>query len=257
VATTRVEAFPSTIDPQAVLFRIHEKVGKHLSQLPNYTCHEVINRFIQPVNATVLRQYDEVELEVAFVGYRELFARPGDTHFQEQPITALVRSGTIGNGVFGSIVTSVFLGGVASFDYVGVSAGDGHKTYRFDFQVTQEKSRFSVKHNYTEAIVAYRGSFWADAETYDLVRIEITADQMPAEIGVVSIKEKVQYAALRIRDSEFLLPLRGETNTLDSSGTFTRNDLTLEQCREFTGESSVTFGGPLVVPSTGQGTPRP
>ena len=68
------QAFPSTVDPEAVLSRVRDKVEGHLSQLPNYTCHEVINRFIQPVNGSALRQYDQVEFEVAFVEYRELFA---------------------------------------------------------------------------------------------------------------------------------------------------------------------------------------
>lgn len=251
------QAFPSTVDPEAVLSRVRDKVEGHLSQLPNYTCHEVINRFIQPVNGSALRQYDQVEFEVAFVEYREVFARPGETHFQEQPITSLVRSGTIGNGAFGSIITSVFLGGVAAFEYVGASDRDGHKTYRFDYRVPQEKSRFSVKHNFTEATVPYHGSIWADAETYDLVRIELVADQTPAAIGVAFIKERVQYRTLRIRDSQFLLPLQAETDTMDASGNFSRNDLTLEQCREFTGESSITFGNTLDVPTVGQGTPPP
>lgn len=251
------QAFPSAVDPEGVLFRIQQKVGDHIAQLPNYTCHEVINRSIQPVNANVLRQYDQVELEVAFVGFRELFARPGGTHFEEQSITTLVRTGTIGNGMFGSIVTSVFLGGGASFEYVGTSEKDGHKTYQFNYRVSQEKSHFSVKHNFTEAIVAYHGSFWADAEAYDLVRVELIADQTPAEIGVAFIKERVQYTALRIREAEFLLPLHAEMDSMDTSGDLTRNDLTLEQCREFTGESSVTFGGPLDVPTAGQGTSRP
>jgi hypothetical protein len=31
----------------------------------------------------------------------------------------------------------------------------------------------------------------------------------------------------------------------DTSGNVSRNDITLQQCHEFTGESSVTFGDPV------------
>ena len=236
--------------------RIRDKVAERLSLLPNYACHEVIDRLIQPSNFGRLRQYDTVELEVAFVGQRELFARPGDTQFQEQPITAMVRTGTISNGVFSSLVGSIFLGGVASFEYSGASEQDGHKTYRYDFQVPQEKSHFTVKHNFTKAIVAYRGSFWADVETYDLVRVEITADVIPSDLGMSFIKEREQYAALRIRDSEFLLPLHAETESMDDSGNLSRNDLTLQQCREFTGQSTVTFGVPADGASGDRAAPK-
>lgn len=243
VAIGHGEVSSKTEDPGVILLRIRDKVAKDLSLLPNYTCHEVIDRFIQHSSGR-LHQYDTVELEVAFIGQRELFARPGDTHFQEQPITEMVRTGTISNGVFGSLVASIFLGGVASFEYGGVIEQGAHQTHRYDFQVPQENSNFSVKHNSTKATVSYRGSFWADVETYELVRLEITADQMPSDLGMSFIKEQEQYAPLRIRSSEFLLPLHSETESLDDSGTLSHNELTLEKCREFTGESTVTFGVP-------------
>jgi hypothetical protein len=255
-AIGHAEAPPKADDPGAILLRIAYKVAERLSLLPNYTCHEVIDRFVQPSNTGHLRRYDTVELEVAFDGQNELFARPGDTHFQEQPITEMVRTGTISNGAFGSLVGSIFLGGVASFEYSGASEQDGHKTYRYDFQVPQEKSYFSVNHNFTKAIVAYRGSFWADIETYDLVRVEITADQIPSDLGIAFVREREQYAALRIRDSEFLLPLHAETESLDDSGNLSRNDLTLEQCREFTGQSTVTFGVPVDGATTDRAAPK-
>ena len=232
-------------DPGATLSRIRDKVAEHLSLLPNYTCHEVIDRFVQSVRTRGLRQYDRVEVEVAFVGQRELFARPGDAHFQEQPITEMVRTGLIGNGTFGSITANVFLGDSATFEYRGPAEMDGHKTYRYDFQVSQGKSQFFVNYNLTEARVPFWGSFWADSETYDLARIEIAADQMPLDFGLSLVKESVQYTGLQIHDSEFLLPLHGGMETADTSGNITRNDVALQQCHEFTGESSVTFGDPV------------
>lgn len=256
VAIGHSEAPPKTDDPGAILLRIRDKVAERLSLLPNYTCHEVIDRFIQPATTGRLRRYDTVELEVAYVGQRELFARPGDTHFQEQPITELVRTGMITNGVFGSLVASIFSGGVASFEYRGHSEQDGHKTHRYDFQVSQETSHFSIKHNSAQVRIAYRGSFWADVETYDLLRLEITADQIPPGLGVSFLKEREQYETLHIRDSEFLLPLHAETESWDDSANLTRNTLHLEQCREFTGQSTVTFGVPTDGASADRAAPK-
>jgi len=236
-------------DPEAVLQRVRDKVAEHLSRLPNYTCHEKINRLVEPLNSSGFGQHDRVELEVAFVEKRELFARPGESHFQEHSISKLVTAGTIGSGVFGSHAESIFVGGAASFEYIGISKKDGHKTYKYDFQVPLEKSHFLVKHGSAEGIVAYQGSFWADFETLDLVRLEIKADQIPSYIGVRFVKEKVRYTTALIRNSPFLLPLHSELEASDSAGTLSLNNLTLEQCREFTGESTVTFGAPVDDPS--------
>jgi hypothetical protein len=112
-----------------------------------------------------------------------------------------------------------------------------------------EKSQFLVRRNAAQGIVAYQGSFWADTETLDLVRLEIKTDQIPQLLGVRSVKEVVQYATVQIRDSGFLLPVHAELLTSDTAGTVSRNDLTLERCREYSGESTVKFGAPVETPS--------
>ena len=242
-------------DPDELLQRIRIRTTELLSQLPNYTCHEVVDRLLKRRNSGSLDRLDTVELEVAFVGNRELFARPGAAHFEEKPITKLV-SGTIGNGAFGSHADSIFSGDAASFKYIGSPKKDGHKTFRYDFRVPQEKSHFLVKHGPAEGIVAYQGSFWVDVETLDLVRLELKADHIPSQIQVSFIEESMRYKAVRIRDSYFLLPRDSELAATESSGDYYLNIIRLEHCREFTGESVVTFGASPDVNSADRQTPE-
>ena len=243
---------PATNDPQAILMRIRDKVATRLALLPNYTCHEVIDRSVHSLSGSST-SHDRVELEVAFVGQRELFGRPGDTNIREESITKLVTDGTIGDGIFGSQAENIFLEGVASFYYIGVFEKDGHRAYRYDFQVPLEKSGFTVKHNSAEATVPYHGSFWADVNTFDLVRLETVADQIPSLTAISFVKEEVEYTTLAVGNSEFLLPLHAEMEGRDSSGNLSQNEVTLAQCREFTGKATVTFGQPV----NGSPTARP
>jgi len=236
--------------PETNLQRIRDKVAEHLSLLPNYTCHEVIDRFEDSFSRGGSRQHDRVELEVAFVGGKELFGRPGEA-LREESITRLVPTGTIGSGVFGAHAGSIFLTGAASFTYIGLSQTDGHMTHRYDFKVPVEMSGFLVRHDHAEGIVGYQGSVWADVATFDLVRLEIIADQIPSSLGVTFIKETADYTTVRIGNSDFLLPLHAEMEGRDSSGIRSVDDLTLGQCREFTGESTVTFGAPVNSSSAG------
>jgi hypothetical protein len=240
---------PATEDPAVILQRISDQVANHLSRLPNYTCHQVINRLVGPVNSG-LRQRDRVELEVAFIGQEELFARPGDKQIQESSIAKLVPTGAVGNGLFGAHAENIFLGSKAAFDYVGLVEKDGRKAHRYSFRVPLERSTFSVGHNGAEAITAYQGSVWADAVTFELVRFELTADHLPPFLRISSVREWAEYSPVRLRDSEFLLPLHAALEIMDSSGSLSTNEVTLEQCREFTGESSVVFGTQVDRPST-------
>jgi hypothetical protein len=182
-----------------------------------------------------------VEVEVAFIGNRELFARPGESNFVEESLSKLVPVGTVGTGNFGSHAHSIFVGGAASFVYAGTSSKDGHNSYRFDFQVPLEKSQFLVKHNGAQAIVAYHGSFWADIDTYDLVRLEIKADHIPPHIGVRFVSTKMRFSKMQFNDTDFLLPRRSELEASDSHGVYSLNGITLKQCREYRGDSVVTY----------------
>jgi hypothetical protein len=230
-------------NPDQLLQRIQQRMAAHLTQLPNYTCHEVVDRLMRRVSSGNFEHVDRLELEVAFVGNKELFSRAGEAQFHEEEIHNMVPAGTIGNGAFGAYVETVLSGDGATLKYIGPSKTDGHKTLRYDFNVAQEKSHFLVRHGSAEGIVGYKGSFWVDAEALDLVRVELKAENIPANIGVNVVEESMHYRIMRIGSTEFLLPRNSQLSTSDQSGNYSLNMVKLERCREFTGQSAVTYGG--------------
>jgi len=243
ITALAAESYPAE-DPE-LLQRIRNKVTAHLSQLPNYTCHEVVDRLSRLLNSGSSEHHDTLELEVAFVGNKELYARSGETLFEEQSIHNIVPSGTIGSGTFGSIAANVFSGNMSSFQYRGPSKKDGHQTFRYDFRVPRENSQFLVRRKSAEGIAGYKGSFWVDMETLDLVRLEIKVDDIPSHVGVRSIQETMRYKMVKFRNSDFLLPRDSEMAVADEAGYYSLNRIGLERCREFAGESVVTYGAPV------------
>jgi hypothetical protein len=231
-------------DSVAILQRIRVKVAAHLQQLPNYTCHEVIHRMLWPAGGANNIRQEQVEVEVAFLGRQELFAKPGEGQFTEKSIAKLVPPGTISSGAFGAHATNLFLGDAASFHYAGTCKKDGHKAYKYDFEVPEDKSVFWVQHDREEGIVGYEGSIWADFDTFDLVRIEIKADHITPRLRVRSVAEKMRYSIIKMKDSDFLLPYRSELEVSDSSGNFSTNAVELQQCKEYRGDSVITFAEP-------------
>jgi hypothetical protein len=250
-------AQPQTVEnPDQLLQRIRKRMLAHISQLSNYTCHEVIDRLVRPINSGRLEHLDRLELEVAFVGNEELFLRPGEALFREREVHNIVTTGTISNGAFGSHIEAVLSGDAAALRYVGESKADGHKALRYDFSVPQEKSHFLVRHNSAEGIVGFKGSFWVDAETLDLVRVELKADDMPAYVGVNLVQESLHYKTMQIGRTEFVLPRKSELSTVDRSGNYSINMITLEKCREFSGQSVVTYDGPAQGTSADRQAPQ-
>jgi hypothetical protein len=55
----------------------------------------------------------------------------------------------------------------------------------------------------------------------------------------------MRYTMVRIRNSDFLLPRNSELSASDSLGNHSLIMITLKGCREFAGESVVTYGAPV------------
>jgi hypothetical protein len=244
-------------DPVLLLQRIRSRIAEHLFLLSNYTCHVVIARLERAANSSSLHRRDSVELDVAFVGNSELFSRPGETQFVEQPISQIVPDGMIGNDTFGSHDDDVFLGDGPTFKYAGLCKRDGHKAFRYDFRVPLENSRLLVKQGASaDAMVAYQGSFWVDAETLDMLRLTWKTDHIPPSVGIRSITKSMQYQVVHVGNSDFVLPLHSELTSFDQQGNYRWNTTTLKHCQEFSGGSTVTYGAP-VDGAAAQNQPRP
>jgi hypothetical protein len=239
-------------DPETLFQRIKSRISEHLSQMPNYTCHETIERMFR-IGST-WRHQDTVELEVAFVDQQELFSRPGENKFGEQPIERIVPAGTISNSALGSHIDIIFGRDGTEFKYAGTSKKDGRKTYRYDLRVPIEKSTFRVRHGSAEGMAGYEGSVWLDAETLDLVRVDFKVNHIPHHLGVELIEESMHYKKLTIGNTEFDLPDHSELAATDDLGNYSLNMVKLDQCREFGAQSVVKYGAPSSQGSPSQGS---
>lgn len=233
-------------NPELLLQRIRGRIAAHLSQLHNYTCHVVIDRLVQDPSFSRLDQRDRAEFDVAFLGERELFSKPGEARFEEQSINRVVTAGMIGNDILGSHDDDLFSGDAATFKYAGSCRKDGHKTFRYNFQVPQASSRLLISLvNSGDAVVGCQGSFWVDSDTLDMVRLEWKTDHIPSSVGISSVRKSMHYKVMRVGNSDFLLPIQSELTSFDRTGRYRLNVVRLERCLEYTGQSVVTFGKPV------------
>jgi len=239
---------PSAEDSSGLFQRVKARMAEHFAHLPNYTCHETVDRMLRVGGD--FRHLDTVELEVGFFGKQELFARTGEDKFGEQPIEKLVPGGTFGNSAMGSHVDIIFSQDVAEFRYAGMCKKDGHKAIRFDLNVPIEKSGFRIRHNGAVGMAGYQGSVWVDAETLDLVRVDFKVNRIPDDLGIRLVEESLHYKKLTIGSSEFHLPDRSELAATDDKGYCTLNVIKLARCHEFSAESTVKYG----TPAPAQGT---
>lgn len=235
----------SNLKPDLVLLaRIKYHMAQTLARQPDYTCLQTIERSQRRVPSKKYIAIDTVRLEVALVDSREMFAWPGAGKFEDSKITDMVKGGAIGNGNFALHARSVFLSNVPTFQFLGEQLRENRKTFRFDYKIPQYRSGYSLKVGDMQGIVGYHGSFWVDSSTLDLIRLEVVADEIPPHLPVSIATDSVEYARVRIGESTFLLPSFSEMSITDLRGNESRNRTQFQKCRQYTGESVLTFEDP-------------
>jgi hypothetical protein len=229
-------------DPQR-LTRIRTQMARTLAHLPDYTCRETIERALRRPPSNRYENRDALRVDVAYLNGRELYAWPGD-RLGERTLFDMVPDGSIATGNFGMLGRAVFADNGPIFHFEGTSAANGKNQVKYSFQVPLANSTYTVRYGVLAATVAYHGWFTADADTYDVIAFEIEANEIPRNLDTLQATEYTEYARVQIGNSDYLIPTASETMLMDLKGEIARNQIIFARCREYAGESTVTFTEP-------------
>ena len=242
-------------DPMAdpvFLARIKAHMRKELSQLPNYTCLETIDRFRNDANGHTkgsrLEQSDIVRLEVVYSNRREWYGAPGDRTFSSDDPLGFVGSGLIGTGAFAITMHDVFVADAARIVYGGrVELGD-RTAAKYNFHVPIPALSITLPGGF--GTVGEEGSFWVDPQTLDLIRLESHAIDIPIYLPLLETSSVVNYARTHIGEDTALLPQQADMHMLETEGQESYDRIRFTHCRTFSAESAIRFdSSPSTVPA--------
>ncbi len=265
VATICWAQRPQT-DPMQLLIQVRHKVAQGISHIPRYLCTEAVEReklrlpsgvkqdlcpeileaFANPARRFRVVSADRLRLDVAVIDKREIYSWVGEGRFGDQSLSQLVNSGLTSTGSFGAFLNAIFATPSATFSYRSESQTNGRRVLEYAFRVRFLDSDYELSNSRIRQIVPYSGSFSVDAETLDLLRIEIQADDIPPEMRFCQVSNQMDYAKLRMNDLDFMLPSEATTRVLRSDGTLAVNRTVFSGCHQFLGESKLLFDDPPV-----------
>jgi hypothetical protein len=225
-----------------------DKVRQVMTGVPNYTCLETIARAKRTPPLRDFIPIDKTRLEVSVVGGKEMFARPGAHSFDDKDVTSLVTNGLIGSGMFAGLARTLFVKEKGTLRYKGKENLNGHASVRYDFRLTRQESGFNVEVNRRLEPLGFKGSFWFDPATLDLMRLEANAVALPVDLNVEEASVRTSYARTHIGNSDTLLPNRSELTVTYLSGATYRNVISFSECREYGSESKIRFDAPSAKP---------
>jgi hypothetical protein len=239
------------LPPGVLLFsRVQRHTKEGLQQLPNISCLETVQREHKSPNAR-MAPLDTIRLEVLTDGKNELFASPGDRKFSERHPISYVGSGIIGNGPFGLYLQSILTSGYASNAYKGEEEIGGRRLARWDYSLSPAWSGEYIQLLEGSGTVGLHGSYWADPETYDVIRLELNADNIPSTLPLVKAVTSINYERTHLSDTlAVLLPQSSEFLLVKNSGETSHNRVEFTHCRTFGADSSINFGEPDAAAQT-------
>jgi len=253
------------------LIGIQNRMRVSLEQLPNYTCRMEIRRAhlgvkarqkiakqIEKQEGRILRapedaQFelanvdipldaaDTVALEAAIIARKELYAFPDSARFEERPLASMIGHGTVATGSFAGHARNIFVNNVARTKYVGEELIDGQRVLRYDYEVDLFRSGYAVTNQSQTATVPYHGSFWAAADTDELRRLTVRAEDIPLYIGIDEFSTQVDYQTLKLDDQPFIVPRRSRLSMMLSTGVESISETEYADCRSFVGSSTLSF----------------
>jgi hypothetical protein len=234
-------AQPSS-DPLLKQIKVH--MVETLARQPNYTCLETVERSRRDGAMKKFRLEDTLRIEVALVDSKEMFAWPGSKQFEDRDFRELIPNGTFGTGDFALHARSVFGTNSAVYDSRGEQNLGGRQAISYDFRVARERSGYQIRTRDAEAVIGYHGSFYVDPQSFDLMRLEVIGDDIPPQLKLKGIADRMDYARVRIGDGDFLLPEASEIVVTDLNGDESRNRVRFTGCRQYAGQSVLRFDEP-------------
>jgi hypothetical protein len=229
------------------LSRIKRHARGNFEHFPNYACKQTVERFVMTAKDPVFRHTDTLELEVAVVGGHEFFARAGGEFDLRSP-NQIVGMGMFGTGAFSSTARNLFVNDAGRTTAWAKETDGGRPVLRFDFEIPQTLRPLTLSNGGFQAIVGLRGSFWADAESLDLLEIEDHAVDIPLELQMTDVMQTIHYGHEKIGATDVILPRQAETLVTRFHGELSKNVSTFSACREFGSESKITFDEPAPPP---------
>src|SRR5215469_766537 len=235
-AQTKESASPQIESP---IGQIKLRVAEDLAGVPNYICVDSIERFLWIPRDHQFRRLDRVHLELAHIEGADRFSWLGNSIFQPRTPTAMVGYGASFGGDFADNRVLVFKNGWTKISYIGGVTMDGRPALRYDYDAPGAVLRVTNgnQSGYTPA----RGSFWIDAETLDLLQIDMEGYAIPVKLALRSIFNTTMYRRVLIGKHVGLLPHNSEFRLTEADGTLRRNTSVFSNCREYIADSTLAF----------------
>ncbi len=135
------------------------------------------------------------------------------------PAADLDKSGAWTEGEFSSTLWAILSPeSDASFTGQRGVALEGRSAYRYDFSIDAAHSSWRLYVTATAYAPAYAGTIWIDKETSRVLRVEMSARNLPGSFPMTTVQSTVEYAFVKIAQEDYLFAFAFRSHLLPAGG---------------------------------------
>jgi hypothetical protein len=251
-------------DPKDLLAKVSRRVMESVDRLPEYVSTETIERkYFEPHVARPLHSCDDVAAEqksahrrvrlatsdtvradVAIGAPNDMYSWVGENRYvgaveaiqfvDDRDSRQLVLPGPTSTGGLSGLAGVIFSGqDEADFSYDGDKIEGGRLLSEFGFNVSAGNSHLRFNLPGEQITTAYDGTFLADSETEDLVRLVTRTALLPPYTGTCEVTQTLDYRRVSLDGEDFLLPVQVLARFTRPDGTEFDNRMTYSNFRRF------------------------
>ncbi len=251
---------PSSIEQKEILELITEAALNYSENLPNFICLQVTRRYVDQAGKGNFALQDTIAERLSYFDKKEDYKVVSRNGVPTAGLQHEKLGGASSSGEFGSMLREIFSPeSRTEFDWERWATLRGKRMYVYAFRVPQETSKYSI---FAESvnrtiIVGYHGLIYAEAKTKDartddakpymVMRLTMTADNIPADFPVQDMGLDLNYDYTTISGQPFLLPLKSELHSRDGRY-LVKNETEFRLYNKFGTESVIQFDTASDVP---------
>jgi len=229
---------------------VRAKALSCIDDLSNFICTQVTQRHLRsPQRGWKL--VDNFVAELTYFGKEEHYKILTVGNNAATDATIENFSGTTSTGEFGTEMRSLFDPTAnTSFRFEGRVQSNGHETVRIAYEVPQKPRGRTITYTYNTArgmatkrtsATAYRGRCWIDPTSFQLVRLEYKALDIPKNFPIIQSEGATDYDLADLEGKKYWLPVRAEVLLLVGLVDYgarvnTRNVIEFKRYRRFEAE---------------------
>jgi hypothetical protein len=231
---------PSEAEQKKILAEVTKNALDYTKNLPNFICTHVTRRYQGLPGAKGWRIADTVQEQLSFSDGKEDYKVVLVNNLPVTNITHEQLGGTTSRGEFGTRLHEIFRPeSKAEIHWSRWATLRGRRMHVFDYTVLQKNSDYLIHDGESgrEMVGGYHGSFFADAETLSVMRINMEVDGLE-DFPIKQVKLTLDYDLIDISGKDFVLPLRFEL-TSDSPRYSSRNNVEFRRYNKFTADATI------------------